>query len=291
MNDTPAIDIIVPTYNRPNDLKKFIDEIQKQDYQNYKVIIVDDNSKLPIDHLIPQNDHFLYEKLNKNSGQAYVRNYAVKKGKGSIIVFMDDDAWFTQINHLSKIPQYFEEDPRAGCLMFDIKEPKRKLLSERHKLENGQELGDFIACGCAFTRSAFQSTNGFSAMFHSYGEETDIAIQLLKKGYKTIFAKDILVYHNYQPGKRTKAWKKRFIKNSVRNDLLIIALRFPWFLIIPYLFLKFGSRLLHTLKTEKNIHYSFLGLFTFFNAILFQKKLKRSPLSFSLFKHWLSIRM
>ena len=65
------IDIIVPTYNRPKDIEKFIVEIKKQDFNEYHVIIVDDCGDLPIEHLIPKNDaNFTYIRLEKNQGQA-----------------------------------------------------------------------------------------------------------------------------------------------------------------------------------------------------------------------------
>lgn len=292
MRTQPLIDIIVPTYNRPQDIKRFIEEIEKQTYKNFKVYIIDDAGSIPIDQLIPRTKQFIFEKLKTNRGQAFARNYAASKGKGEIIIFMDDDAWFTKPFHLSLIENYFKENPTAGCLMFDIQEPNRPILSERKKLKDKQELGDFIACGCAFTREAFHSTNGFSSIFHSYGEETDIAIQLIKNGYKIIFSKNILVHHNYIPENRTIEWKKRFIRNSVRNDLLIVAFRFPCILVLPFLILKFFSHLRYHLIKEKIISYTFQGLISFLKIIFIPTiKNKRNPMSLSQFNYWFKIRM
>ena len=97
MNQT--IDIIVPTYNRPNNLNKFIDEIQKQSYLNFKVWIIDDIDLPPIKELIPENKKFIYiRQLEKNKGPAYKRNIGILSGKGEILISMDDDAWFDDDN-------------------------------------------------------------------------------------------------------------------------------------------------------------------------------------------------
>jgi GT2 family glycosyltransferase len=295
-SEIPTIDIIVPTYNRPDDIQKFIQEIQIQSYPHFKVFIIDDHGEETVEHLIPKDDaRFYFERLPQNRGQAYVRNYALKKGSAPIVVFMDDDAWFLDIDALYKTAEYFQQENDMGCLMFDIDEPGRDWLSDRFNLDDMQELGEFIACGAAFNRNAFEQIGGFSEFLHSYGEETDIAMRLIGSGSKLYFGKNIRVYHNYQPGQRDLTWFKRFKHNSVRNDLLIVLLRYPSLYILPYFILKIFSHVLFSIqnKEETSIIAVQQIILAFFSSLkmLPQAIKMRKSLSITEFNYWKKHRL
>lgn len=288
----PLVDIIVPTYNRKHDLKKFIAEIEKQSYSNYIVHIVDDFGSEDLTKIIPSKPQFNFTRLPENRGQAYARNYAAAKSTGDYFVFMDDDAWFTSGDDLQTVVDIMSGDSGIGCLMFDLLEPNRALLSERKKLKEGQILGDFIACACAFRKAAFLATDGFNPIFHSYGEETEIGIQLLQANYKIQFTQKVRVFHNYNPGARSLSWKKRFIKNSVKNDLLVINLRFPPLVRPIYSFAKILSHILHNIKVKNNPIYILPGINAFFKDFqTIKKSSKPTPMNLRQFNYWRKIRM
>lgn len=289
----PFIDIIVPTYNRAEDIKKFVSEIEKQTYPHFKVYIIDDCSPEPIAHLIPQEDKFEYIRLDKNGGQTVARNYALSISKAEIVVFMDDDAWFEDENALFKVESYFSSEKSISGLMFNIKEPNRLRLEDSQKLIDGQEIGSFIACGCAFKKADLKAIGGFSTFLHSYGEETDICLKLIGQGNKLFFAKNVRLFHNYQPGERSKQWHARFHHNSTQNDLLVVLMNFPSLKVIPYIFGKFLSQLRYSLTTKDYPATAFLhtikGFFSFIKKT--PQALKyRSPIGQSQFNHWLKIR-
>jgi len=289
-----SIDIIVPTYNRPQDVKTFVEEIQKQEYPNYKVFFIDDCSDEKIEHLIPKSNKFEYIRLNKNKGQAYARNIGIKEGTGEILIFMDDDAWFKSTKALNLINDYLIEKPELGCLAFDIEEPNRELLSKRFSIQNNQEIGEFIACGVAFTKKAMKDIGGFPDFFHSYGEETYIVLKLIQKKYKIHFSKQIELFHNYNPGIRTKEWFKRMKFNSTRNDLYLVLLFFPFIYILPYLLGKLFSHIKYSILHENQKRLSILLNIKAFTYVIFHlnKTLKhRKPLTIKEFQYWLKIRL
>jgi len=288
------IDIIVPTYNRPDDVTKFIDEIQKQDYPNFKVFFIDDCGDVKIEQLIPKTKMFEYVRLPENKGQAYARNIGIEKGVGELLIFMDDDAWFKSTKALYLINDYFIEKPEIGCLAFDIEEPNRELLSKRFSINDNQEIGEFIACGVAFTKDAIKDIGMFPMFFHSYGEETYIVLKLIKKKYKIYFSKKIQLFHNYNPEKRSKGWFKRMKFNTTRNDFYLIVLFFPFIFIIPYLFGKLFFHIRYSILKEKLLLLSlFLNVKAFFYVIfhLAQVLKHRDSLTYKEFRHWLKIRL
>jgi len=289
------IDIIVPTYNRPKDIEKFVHEIQKQTYEDFHVIIVDDCSVETIENLIPPNHtKFTYVKLQENKGQAYARNVALEIGKGGIIVSLDDDAWFENADALSLIKEYFDLYQKLGCLMFDVRTPQDAFLSEIHSInEDAKKIGSHITCGCAYTRDALNSIGGFGGYLHSGAEETDVTLRLIAKGFELRFAKQIKVFHNYLPGIRSKKWYRKLRFNTTRNDLMIVMMRYPTIYIIPYLFGKYFSHVFYSYKNNRD---SFIvGFYTLIAlpaAILKMPIIFRNRLALNVteFKNWIKIR-
>jgi glycosyltransferase involved in cell wall biosynthesis len=246
------IDIVVPTYNRPDDIGRFVAELRRQSAGDYHVYIVDDHGDDPIEQLIPEGEHFSYIRLEHNKGQAYARNVAIAKGKGNIIVSLDDDAWFEKENGLAAIAGYFEQYPKLGCLMFDVRNPQEGYLSALHRLEDGQVIGSHITCGCAYSRTALEKIGGFAGHLHSGAEEADVTMQLIREGYEIRIAKKIPVFHNYNPGQRSKRWYRMLRYNTTRNDMLIATMRYPAGMVLPYMLGKYLSHIRFSLVNKRD---------------------------------------
>ena len=105
------IDIILPNYNSHVFIVETIKSIINQNYSNWVLTIVDDNSNTKTKNILKK---FLKNKkikiywLKKNKGAGFCRNYAIKKTNYSYIAFIDsDDIWKknklkNQINFMKK---------------------------------------------------------------------------------------------------------------------------------------------------------------------------------------------
>lgn len=280
------IDIIVPTFNRPLDLKKFIVEIQKQTYPNFKVWIIDDHGEIKIKQLIPQNDQFVFIRQPENKGQTYARNIAIESSSGDIVISMDDDAWFeNDINALQKIINYFDEYSDLGCLMFNVATPLTDYTTNKEK---GCSIPLHITCGCAYQRNVIENIGGFSGYLHSGAEETDISLKIYSMNYKIRFAPDIKIFHNFNPNIRSKKWYRVNRYHCTRNDLLIVVMRYPLKLIPIYLVGKYLNQILYDLKNKNiitAIYISILGLLGFLVKLPIAIKF-RKPLSVEKYNYW-----
>ena len=92
------VSIITPVYNCEKLIKETIKSVQKQTYENWEMILVDDCSTDKSEEIIndfAQNDNRIkYFKLKENSGAAIARNYALEKSNGRFIAYLDaDDLW------------------------------------------------------------------------------------------------------------------------------------------------------------------------------------------------------
>jgi glycosyltransferase involved in cell wall biosynthesis len=87
------VSIIIPTFNRLELLKRAIDSVEKQSFQDYELIIVDDASEDDSLAYLDTVKHTVI-KLSTNMGVSSARDEGVKVAKGELIAFLDsDDVW------------------------------------------------------------------------------------------------------------------------------------------------------------------------------------------------------
>jgi len=93
------VSIITPTFNSANFIAETIQSVQKQTYQNWEMILVDDCSSDETEDILKaiilKDTRIQFYKLNQNSGPAVARNIGIEKAKGDYLTFLDaDDIWF-----------------------------------------------------------------------------------------------------------------------------------------------------------------------------------------------------
>ena len=84
--------IVVPTYNRAHLISETLDSLQKQQYDNFEVVIVDDGSTDNTEEVVTGiiNGKIRYFK-KENAERAVARNFGIKKATGDYITFLDSD--------------------------------------------------------------------------------------------------------------------------------------------------------------------------------------------------------
>lgn len=86
--------IIVPVYNVEKYLKKCLNSILSQTYDDFEIIIVNDGSKDNCQAIIDEyakKDTRIKPYIKPNGGLSDARNYGVKKAIGDYIIFVDSD--------------------------------------------------------------------------------------------------------------------------------------------------------------------------------------------------------
>lgn len=122
--------VIIPVYNVRTYLKKCMDSILGQTFQNFEVIIVDDGSNDGSEELCDE-----YAKAEnvicfhqENQGQAKARNFAIKKATGEYLLFVDSDDYYLTSDALKRIAEKAD-----GCdlVEFGWREiPDGKMIEE-----------------------------------------------------------------------------------------------------------------------------------------------------------------
>lgn len=98
-NSNTLVSIITPVYNCEKYISQTIDSVISQTYENWEMILADDNSPDNSAKIIAEyaahDSRIKYIKLTQNGGAALARNAALEKANGRYIAYLDaDDLWF-----------------------------------------------------------------------------------------------------------------------------------------------------------------------------------------------------
>ncbi len=96
MNHNPLVSVVIPSYNRADDLKRAVQSVITQTYQNWEIIIVDNSST---DHNVQVVESFSDNRIRllniQNGGViAKSRNLGIQSAKGDWIALLDSDDWW-----------------------------------------------------------------------------------------------------------------------------------------------------------------------------------------------------
>lgn len=132
------ISIIIPTYNCANSIKKTIESVKKQTYENWEIIMVDDCSSDQTVEVLESLDDARIKifKLTQNEGPAYARQIGIEKSNGMYITFMDSDDWYntsTILEHMVDI--FISNNGKIDCVMA-----RYITLHKMYKLIKGREI-------------------------------------------------------------------------------------------------------------------------------------------------------
>ncbi|MCL5030010.1 MAG: glycosyltransferase [Bacteroidetes bacterium] len=131
--DNPVVSVLLPTYNRPDLLRKAIQSILEQDSCLFEIIVINDAGKDVSGTVLEFNDpRIKYIEHQENKGLAAARNTGLKAAKGKFIALLDDDDIFypahlkTALKHLSGKTTVIYTD----AVRFTYDKSKQKVINK-----------------------------------------------------------------------------------------------------------------------------------------------------------------
>lgn len=93
---TGLVSVVIPSYNRRNELPSCLESVLAQTYHQLEVIVADDGSTDGTEELFAAypDPRVHYVRYTPNRGACYARNYGAEHARGEYIAFQDsDDIW------------------------------------------------------------------------------------------------------------------------------------------------------------------------------------------------------
>ncbi len=206
----PFFSVIIPTYNRVAFLKRTLESVFAQRYDQFEIIVVDDGSTdLTMDYLksLGQRVRIVHQ---PNLGPGAARNLGVKHAEGAYLAFLDsDDLWFPwTLDIYRKVIQECCEPSflAAKPLSFSYDRELASIATVEIKIEE-ERFEDYFAAGdewrwwgvssFVIRRDVFEGAGGFVKEWVC-GEDADLALRLgVDPGFVQIKAPATFAYREH----------------------------------------------------------------------------------------------
>lgn len=209
--------IIIPVYNRPDEIKELLESLLLSDYKKeYEIVIIEDGSKITCEKEVEKFKHKLNisYSFKENSGPGDSRNYGMKVAKGDYYIIFDSDCIIPH-QYLSEVEKELNSN-YVDC--FGGSDAALDSFSDIQKAINfamtsflttggirggSEKLNKFQprSFNMGISKKAFEDSKGFGNIHP--GEDPDLSIRLWKMGYQTRLFPKAFVYH-----KRRIDWDK-----------------------------------------------------------------------------------
>lgn len=200
----PFFSIIVPVFNRPQELNELLESLTRQTFTDFEVVVIEDGSEITSEHILkdfafPWQYHF-----KPNSGPGPSRNVGFGLAQGQNFIVLDSDCICppqyleTIHNYLQQHPLEVWGGPDAGHTTFTAKQQAMAYTMSAFLTTGGIRGGRAKAFqprsfNMGMTRAAWQRTNGY--LFTRYAEDIEFSIRAQKLGLVTGLIEKAFVYH------------------------------------------------------------------------------------------------
>ena len=203
----PYFSIIVPVYNRPDEVNDLLKSLSQQTSKDFEVILVEDGSTVRCAEAVERyadalDIHYYYK---ENEGRSIARNYGMDRASGRYFIFFDSDCVIPE--------RYFEVLSEAlnrhytDC--FGGPDAAHDSFTDVQKAIN-YSMTSFLTTGgirggkvqlekftprtfnMGFSREVYERVGGFREMF---SEDIDMSTRIRQAGFSIALIRDAFVYH------------------------------------------------------------------------------------------------
>lgn len=221
MENSFLFSVVIPTYNRPEQLYNCLSSLTHLEYDRtqFEIIVVDDGSKQELNETVKPFQNLFNLKLvrQNNAGPASARNRGAQISTGRFLAFTDDDCC-PEEDWLQKLEIAFAERPTVvvgGQTVNSLTQNIFSIASQHiidigyeHCNSNFQQARFFTSNNMAVPRELFLQLNGFDERFRT-SEDREFCDRWLKSGLVMIYKPDIIIRHGHNMN-LFRFWRQHF---------------------------------------------------------------------------------
>ncbi len=223
--------IIVPVFNRPDEVDELLESLLSQEEKDFEVIIVEDGSQVPCkkvcDKYADRLDLHYYYKDNSGPGQS--RNYGAERAKGDYLLILDSDVVLPK-GYIRAVSEELNREPADAfggpdCAHESFTDTQKAISYSMTSffttggIRGGKKKLDKFyprSFNMGIRRDVYQELGGFSKM--RFGEDIDFSIRIFKAGKRCRLFPEAWVWHKRRTDFR-KFWKQVYNSGIARINL------------------------------------------------------------------------
>ena len=200
--------IIIPLYNRPQEIDELLHTLTQQSYTQFEVLVVEDGSKKDAKSIVEgyQNQLDVKYYYKENEGQGFSRNYGFARAKGDFFIVFDSDC-LIPADYLETVKNYLLEnllDAYGGpdgahesftavqkAISYSMTSP----FTTGGIRGNRKHIGRFHprSFNMGISREVWEKSGGF--ILTRLGEDIEFSIRIHSLGFKIGLIPDAVVFH------------------------------------------------------------------------------------------------
>ena len=210
--------LIIPVYNRPDEVDELLESLTTQTFTDFEVIVVEDGSARPCRDVVEKYTGRMAVRyfMKLNSGPGQTRNYGAERAEGEFLIVLDSDCILPP-GYLQAVEDELLREPADA---FGGPDHAHESFTNVQKAINYAMTSFFTTGGIrggkkkmdkfyprsfnmGIRRDVYNALGGFSKM--RFGEDIDFSIRIFKNGYRCRLFPGAWVWH-----KRRTDMKKFF---------------------------------------------------------------------------------
>lgn len=201
--------IIIPVYNRPDELDELLACLTKQTYKIFEVVVVEDGSAIKADKIVEKYHSELEIKYiqQQNTGQGFARNTGFKHATGDYFIILDSDA-LIEPNYLEIVEKQLNshfldlyggpdrDHPNFTPIQKAISYSMTSLFTTGGIRGSKKNLGGTFhprSFNMGMSKEVYRKTQGF--IITRMGEDIEFSIRAISLGFKSGLIPEAFIYH------------------------------------------------------------------------------------------------
>lgn len=231
--------LVVPTKNRMEEIERLLEGLKKQTFQDFEIIISDQNTDDRIIALLKKIDWpGKIGHIRSSGGASAARNAGLKVAKGDIITFPDDDCtYFPDL--LERVAKFFDAHPEYGYLNGRSVADDGGDAASSHSREAGEvEKYKIYQQGIEFTffvrreslgdiRFDERLGTGCSSPWQS-DEAPDVMLKLKERGVRGYYDPSFAIWHPRMEATFDDAMVSRCYRYACGSGYFLRKHNYPW---------------------------------------------------------------
>ncbi len=200
--------VIIPVYNRPDEVDELLGSLAVQTFRDFEVIIVEDGSSVPCEGVVGDyrdrmDIHYYYK---PNSGPGQTRNYGAERSRGEYLLILDSDCILPE-GYLAAVEAELRREPadafggpdRAHDSFTSVQKAINYAMTSFFTtggIRGGKKKMDRFyprSFNMGIRAEVYRALGGFSRM--RFGEDIDFSIRIFKAGYRCRLFPQAWVWH------------------------------------------------------------------------------------------------
>ena len=207
--------IIVPVFNRPDEVDELLQSLVGQTLKDFEVVIVEDGSEKPCKDVCDKYAGKIDVKyfMKKNSGPGQSRNYGAERANGEYLIVLDSDVVLPE-GYLKAVDDELNREPSDAfggpdCAHDSFTETQKAISYSMTSffttggIRGGKKKLDKFyprSFNMGIRRDVYKRLGGFSKM--RFGEDIDFSIRICKAGCKCGLFPEAWVWHKHRTDMR-----------------------------------------------------------------------------------------